>query len=121
MAYFPYFDPRISLDREATRRARAPAIDPALDPALIFKALGNTTRYAMVVLLAQAPRSAVELARALSLSKPTISHHVHLLREAGLLNEQPAGGSIVLEVRQETLAGLSDLTLEALFGGASAR
>ena len=117
-AYFPYFDPRINLgldDRQPGDVLRV--IEPELDPALIFKALGNTTRYAIATLLVQRPRPAAELAEALSLSKPTISHHVHLLREAGLLDETPDGGSVVLSLRSGTLERLSTLTLEALFSG----
>ncbi len=118
-AYFPYFDPRISLgldDRQADDIHRV--TEPELDAALIFKALGNTTRYAIATLLAQQPRPAADLAEALLLSKPTISHHVHLLREAGLLDETPKRGSVVLSLRSETLERLSTLTLETLFSDA---
>lgn len=118
-AFFPYFDPRISLglgDRQPGDFLRV--TEPALDPALIFKALGNTTRYAIVTLLAEQPRPAADLAEALSLSKPTISHHVHLLREAALLDEMPKGGSVILSIRPRTLKQLSTLTLDTLFSGA---
>ncbi len=117
-AKFPYFDPSISLGLDSQRRSDARQIsglEPALDPALIFKALGNTTRYAIATLLAQQPRPAAELAKALSLSKATISHHVHLLREAGLLDDAPKSGSVELSLRPATLECLSTLTLEALF------
>jgi DNA-binding transcriptional ArsR family regulator len=119
-AYFPYFDPRINVgldDRQPGDILRV--TEPELDPALVFKALGNTTRYAIAKLLAQRPRPAADLAEALSLSKPTISHHVHLLREAGLLDETPKRGSVVLSLRAETLERLSTLTLDALFSSAA--
>ncbi len=119
--YFPYFDPRMSLGVDAEKAVDILRVtEPELDPSLIFKALGNTTRYAIATLIARKPRPAAELAEALSLSKPTISHHVHLLREAGLLDEIPRSGSVVLSLRVATLEQLSGLTLDSLFSGAPA-
>lgn len=118
-ACFPYFDARIGLaPAVAARPGVSRTAEPAPDPALIFKALGNATRFAMAQLVARRPRPAAELAAALSLSKPTISHHVHLLREAGLLLETPSGGAVVLSLKMPTLQGLSELTLQALYDGA---
>jgi len=48
-------------------------------------------------------------------SKPTITHHVQTLRSAGLLSEQPVGGSTKLSLRQDTLAALSAAALSQLF------
>ena len=118
-ASFPYFDPTISLSPPATDSDTGRASgEPELDPALIFKALGNTTRFAIAILLARSPQTSVELARALSLSRPTISHHIHRLREAGLLKEKPHKTSILLELNRDTLAGLSDISIRALYSDA---
>lgn len=112
-AAFPYFDSTIGLRSQATR------VDadgqPELDPALIFRALGNTTRFGIAILLARSPQTSVELARALSLSRPTISHHIHKLREAGLLKERPHKASILLELNRDTLEHLSDISIRALY------
>lgn len=89
--YFPYFDPSISLDlgpKNSIHNVQRPEIDPFL----VFKALGDSTRYAMALLIAQRSRSAVEIAKELGLSKPTISHHVHVLRDAGLIEESYQSG-----------------------------
>jgi DNA-binding transcriptional ArsR family regulator len=91
--------------------------DPALDPSLIFKALGDSTRFAIATLLARAPKSSVELAKILSVSKPTISHHVHLLREAGLIQETFVNGSVELQLKRVVLEGLSEITVAKLFDG----
>jgi hypothetical protein len=45
----------------------------------------DTTRYAMARVLARGPRTSIELAKDFAVSKATISHHVQLLRQAGLL------------------------------------
>lgn len=112
VAYFPYLDE--ALQRALVPEVPRPVREPELDPALVFKALGDSTRYAILLLLARSPRSMSELAKELGLSKPTISHHTYLLREAGLLTETSAGRATVLGVRRETLAALSAVTLEAL-------
>lgn len=119
-AAFPYFDPTISLRPQTTGSdPGAGGGEPQLDPALIFKAMGNTTRFAIAILLARSPQTSVELARALSLSKPTISHHIHQLREAGLLRERPHRASILLDLNRDTLAQLSDISIRALYSGAA--
>jgi DNA-binding transcriptional ArsR family regulator len=109
--YFPCFDPAISLDE-----VQSP-VEPELDAALIFRALGEQTRFAMARLLARAPMTSAELAEKLGLTRPTVSHHVVLLREAGLLEETPQRGSVRLSLRRDRIASLSNLTLSQLYGG----
>lgn len=114
VVYFPYFDPVITPEVFSHASHRS-VVQPELDPALIFKALGDTTRYAMVSILAKSPKTSVELSRALSISKPTVSHHVHILRDAGLIQEAYANGSVTLSVRQDVLENLSHITVRQLF------
>lgn len=112
--YFPFFDPAITLDLQIA--SDIPSInEPALDPALIFKALGDSTRFAIATLLARSPTNSAELAKVLSVSKPTISHHVHLLREAGLIQETYINGSVELQLKRNVLEKLSQLTVSKLF------
>jgi DNA-binding transcriptional ArsR family regulator len=97
--------------RPAVRAERAPQVDPES----IFRALGDTTRYAIASILARTPTTSAELARSLKVSKPTITHHVQTLRSAGLLAEESAGGSTRLTLRQDTLAALSEAAVAQLF------
>ncbi|MCM2321942.1 MAG: ArsR family transcriptional regulator [Oligoflexia bacterium] len=112
--YFPYFDPVIALDLQPAR-AQSAFVEPALDPALIFKCLGDSTRYAIASVVARAPKSSVELAKMFSVSKPTISHHVQQMREAGLINETYIGGSVQISLKREVFENLSGLTVHKLF------
>ncbi|HEY4490804.1 MAG TPA: metalloregulator ArsR/SmtB family transcription factor [Acidobacteriota bacterium] len=114
VAYFPYFDPAISLKRIYPAGQTEPE-EPELDPALILKALGDTTRYAMVSLLAKEPMTSADIATTMSLSRPTISHHIHVLREAGLLEEKVRGNMVLLSLRRHVLENLSDLITRKLF------
>jgi ArsR family transcriptional regulator, repressor of sdpIR and other operons len=111
---FPYFDPSLSPDFGKARVDR-PIVDPELDPALIFAALGDSTRFGIVSLLARAPANSAELSRQLALSRPTVSHHIHVLREAGLLYEEQDGTSVRLSVNRNALEHLSDLIVDKLF------
>jgi DNA-binding transcriptional ArsR family regulator len=81
----------------------------------VFRALGDTTRYAIASVLARTPTTSAELARSLRVSKPTITHHVQALRQAGLIEEDPAGGSTRLSLNRETVASLSNVAVEQLF------
>jgi ArsR family transcriptional regulator, arsenate/arsenite/antimonite-responsive transcriptional repressor len=115
--YFPYFDPSIALDLKPSDSS-TPYTEPELDASLIFKALGDSTRFAIVSLLAKEPTNSVELAKQLSVSKPTISHHVHQLREAGLIDEHYQGGSVQISLRRHTFERISEITIHQLFNSA---
>ncbi|HMG69726.1 MAG TPA: helix-turn-helix domain-containing protein [Gemmatimonadaceae bacterium] len=81
----------------------------------VFRALGDTTRYAIASILARTPTTSAELARSLKVSKPTITHHVQALRSAGLIRETPSGGSMRLTLSKDTVAALSGAAVEQLF------
>ena len=81
----------------------------------VFRALGDTTRYAIASILARRPTTSAELSRSLRVSKPTITHHVQALRAAGLIAETPAGGSTKLSLSRATVAAVSDAAVEQLF------
>ena len=58
----------------------------------VFKALSDSTRVAIVNRLAAMPEVCVcDLTSAFDLSQPTISHHLRLLREAGLVEAERRG------------------------------
>lgn len=56
-----------------------------------WTALGDPTRRAIVEQLAERPRAVVELAHALPVSRPAISQHLKVLKEARLVTDRPAG------------------------------
>jgi DNA-binding transcriptional ArsR family regulator len=81
----------------------------------VFRALGDTTRYAIASILARNPTTSADLARSLKVSKPTITHHIQALRSAGLISETPARGSTKLFLNRETLGGISAAAVDQLF------
>jgi DNA-binding transcriptional ArsR family regulator len=68
-----------------------------------LKAFADPTRLAILMSLAHQPASVTELARQFKLSQPTVSVHVQLLREAGVIEDKPAGRSSLLSVREQTV------------------
>jgi len=65
-----------------------PEAGPARDP---FEALGDPNRRAIVELLSKERRSVQEIADALPISRPAVSRHLRLLKEAGLVAEEAHG------------------------------
>lgn len=69
-----------------TQELRTPA--QAAKDAVVFKALANAVRLQIVSFVAASPQgqvSAGEIVDRFELSQPTISHHLRVLREAGVL------------------------------------
>ena len=87
----------------------------AIQPEAVFRALGDTTRYAIASVLARTPTTSADLARTLKVSKPTITHHVQALRAAGLITEVADAGSSRLALNAETVRGLSAAAVDHLF------
>jgi len=117
--YFPIAREAASPNRivDEDRPAREPVrrSQHAVNAESVFRALGDTTRYAIASVLARTPTTSAELARSLKVSKPTITHHVQALRAAGLIEEEPRGGSTRLSLNRETVAALSSAAVEHFF------
>ncbi|MGH2867402.1 MAG: ArsR/SmtB family transcription factor [Solirubrobacteraceae bacterium] len=60
-------------------------------PADGFAALGDGTRREIFELVAARPQSVGELASGLPVSRPAVSQHLKVLKEAGLVRDQPLG------------------------------
>src|SRR5580704_573179 len=71
---------------------------PAGDP---FEALGDPNRRAIVELLSSRGRSVGELADALPISRPAVSRHLRLLKEAGLVVEEPHGTRRIYQLHEQ--------------------
>ena len=85
--------------------------------ARFFKALADETRLEMLGLLAAAGTElcACDLEGHFELSQPTISHHLKILREAGLVTAERRGTWIYYALDQDTLRLLPEI--HALLGG----
>ena len=82
-----------------------------------MKAFADPTRLAILMWLAQRPASVTEISRQFKLSQPTVSAHVQLLREAGVIEDRPSGRSSLLSVPEESVREVLGGAEEALLKG----
>jgi len=82
-------------------------------------ALGDPTRRSILELLAQHPSAVGELAASLPVSRPAVSQHLKVLKEAGLVLEERDGTRRVYELNPNGVAELRDY-LDRFWGQALA-
>lgn len=87
--------PIIGANQTLTRRVRAPIVNnmlnypPSLD--LVFQALADPTRRAMVERLTVGPASVKALAEPLAMSLPAVMQHLQVLEASGLVRSEKVG------------------------------
>ena len=91
--------------------------EPAGDP---FEALGDPNRRAILSLLGHGGRSVQEIADALPISRPAVSRHLRLLKDAGLVAEEPSGTRRIYHLQEQGLQAVQAY-LEQVWGDAAAR
>ncbi len=69
-------------------------------------ALGDPTRRAIFERLADQPRAVGELASELPVSRPAVSQHLKVLKDAGLVIDRAAGTRRIYQVNPDGVAAL---------------
>ncbi|SHM44942.1 autorepressor SdpR family transcription factor [Flavobacterium xinjiangense] len=64
----------------------------------IFKALNDATRREILELLKTKERSAGEIADHFNISKPSISHHLDILKQADLITSEKKGQFVIYSI-----------------------
>jgi ArsR family transcriptional regulator, arsenate/arsenite/antimonite-responsive transcriptional repressor len=64
----------------------------------IFKALNDDTRRQILELLRQRDMTAGEIADQFNISKPSISHHLELLKKADLITQEKNGQFVIYSI-----------------------
>jgi DNA-binding transcriptional ArsR family regulator len=85
-----------------------------------FDALGDPHRRAIVELLRTGDRSVRELADELPISRPAVSRHLRLLKQAGLVVDRPEGTRRLYRLHDEGIDAVRAY-LEQVWGEAAAR
>jgi ArsR family transcriptional regulator, arsenate/arsenite/antimonite-responsive transcriptional repressor len=78
----------------------------------VFKALNDPIRRDILTLLREKDRTAGEIADAFSVGKPTISHHLDLLRQANLVESVKNGQFVVYSLNTTVLDEIMKWFLE---------
>ena len=72
----------------------------------VLDALGDPTRRSIFERLAGHPQAVSELARDLPISRPAVSQHLKVLKEAGLVIDRPDGNRRIYQVNLEGVGAL---------------
>ena len=86
--------------------------DQATQVVPLLKALGDPVRLrlmSMVLSHENAEACVCDLLPAFDLSQPTISHHLKVLHESGLLNREKRGVWVYYQARPEAMAAMATL------------
>jgi DNA-binding transcriptional ArsR family regulator len=113
--------------RPVRPRAQAPGRGGALiavtsagacgDP---FEALGDANRREILRLLSSGDKPVHEIAAALPISRPAVSRHLRLLKDAGMVAEQAHGTRRIYHLQEEGLRAVQ-VYLERVWGEAAVR
>lgn len=71
-----------------------------------FNALGDPTRRAIFEKLERGPLSVVHIAEGLTVSRPAVSQHLKVLREAKLISMEQQGTRSIYQIDQEGLRAI---------------
>jgi len=76
-----------------------------IDVAVICKALGDSNRLQIVQMLSDGEKCGCKLLEAFDITQPTLSHHMKILCECGLVNDRKEGKWHHYSLNCETLQG----------------
>ncbi len=85
-----------------------------------FDALGDPTRREILRLLSDGDKPVHEIAASLPISRPAVSRHLRLLKDAGMVAERAEGNRRIYHLRDEGLQAVQ-VYLEGVWGNAAAR
>jgi DNA-binding transcriptional ArsR family regulator len=85
-----------------------------------FEALGDANRREILALLGAGEKSVGELADALPISRPAVSRHLRLLKQAGLVAERPRGTLRIYRLQEQGME-VVQAYLRQVWGEAAAR
>jgi DNA-binding transcriptional ArsR family regulator len=85
-----------------------------------FEALGDPNRREILRLLGAGDKPVREIAEAMPISRPAVSRHLRLLKEAGLVTERAEGTLRIYQLREEGMVSVQAY-LEGVWGDAMAR
>ena len=90
---------------------------PASDP---FDALGDPNRREILLLLSDGDKPAQQIAAAMPISRPAVSRHLRLLKDAGLVGERAQGTRRIYHLQEEGMHTVQAY-LEGIWGEAATR
>lgn len=80
-----------------------------VDYSVLFKALADETRLEIVKMLAQKEQCPCHILQAFDISQPTLSYHIKILCEAGIIEGKRQGAIMECSVNREKIKLLKAL------------
>jgi DNA-binding transcriptional ArsR family regulator len=88
--------------------------------ALAFEALGDANRRQILRILSSGGKPVQEIADAMTISRPAVSRHLRLLKDAGMVVEHPQGTRRIYYLQERGTGAVREY-LERVWGEAAAR
>jgi DNA-binding transcriptional ArsR family regulator len=85
-----------------------------------FEALGDANRREILRLLSSGDKPVREIAAAMPISRPAVSRHLRLLKDAGMVAEQAQGTRRIYHLQEQGMQAVQAY-LEGIWGAAAAR
>ena len=85
-----------------------------------FEALGDANRREILRILSDGGKPVREIADAMTISRPAVSRHLRLLKDAGMVAEQAQGARRIYHLQDRGIEAVQDY-LERVWGEAAAR
>jgi DNA-binding transcriptional ArsR family regulator len=105
--------PRASNRADQRERRSSTSGDP-------FEALGDPNRREILRLLSQGDKPVQEIAAAMPISRPAVSRHLRLLKDAGLVDEEAQGTRRIYHLQEQGMLAVRAY-LEGIWGNAALR
>lgn len=87
---------------------------PFENQAAVFKALSHPARLFMVKQIAEGEKCVCELVKMLELDTSTVSKHLTVLRNAGVVKVEKRGNNVYFRIRMECVVGFFSCVRKAL-------
>jgi DNA-binding transcriptional ArsR family regulator len=85
-----------------------------------FEALGDPNRRHILRLLSDGDKPVQEIAAAMPISRPAVSRHLRLLKDAGMVSELARGAQRIYHLQEQGMQAVQAY-LEGIWGEAAAR
>ncbi len=99
-------------------RAEAAAGNPAEGRG--FEALGDANRREILRILSDGGKPVREIADAMAISRPAVSRHLRLLKDAGMVAERPEGTRRIYHLQEQGIEAVREY-LQQVWGEAAGR
>jgi ArsR family transcriptional regulator len=90
------------------------SLTPYGNQAIVFKALAHPARLFMVEQISEGEKCVCELVKMLGLDTSTVSKHLTVLRNAGVLADEKRGNNVYFRIRMECVVGFFSCVRGAL-------